>query len=268
MGEPGPDRPLERTKVRVMAKPDNAPPMVEVWVPGPWADRTAFMHALAQGTGGGFQADGETLVDTATKTGAPFEFLPAQRELPTWMANGSGAAFSDAETAAIANHRALVVLEIAADQPDLAGRLLRLTGAVKRAGGFGVRLGRCGLAHPWARWEEWLGNDGAEGLHRALIAQVVDAERGWVSSFGMNQLGLPDTAYDGDDFEADMANTLVFVFNMFQHHERPKLADGHTFSLDETAPVMQLAHEADDRFATSDPYFNPHGLWVLSPAEA
>ena len=225
-------------------------PAVEIWVPGPWADRGAIESAIgASGRQFTFDLDGP------------------EPDLARWMDIGSGRAFDDDQIAAIAAHRSIVKLAVEDRGADLADVLLTSTRAIKAAGGLGVRLEKCGLAHPFARWEQFLSEPGGAGLYRALVLQVPDDERAWLSSFGMNQFGLPDAAYDGDDFEGVQAATTVFAFNGYLREERPKLADGHTFAYDQGAPVVRLAHEVDDRYAVSDPYFNPQGIWVLSPVE-
>jgi hypothetical protein len=56
-------------------------------------------------------------------------------------------------------------------------------------------------------------------------------------------------------------------FNMYQIIEQPRLASGHTFSLDADSPVFQLDLLPDTRHEEEDLFHNPQGIWLLSPRE-
>ena len=104
------------------------------------------------------------------------------------------------------------------------------------------------------------------GLYRALVVQVTDEDRGRLDTYGMNQFGVADASVeiDGGSEDPDAA-WAAFAFNAYLREERSKLKTGQTFSVADDAPVYGLVHEPDDRYAVSDPYYNPNGLWVLTP---
>lgn len=235
---------------------------IDIWVPGPWAGRDEVVHALSEA---GFVASGIHLSAPALKCKPVFNVLDHHYTLAVWMDVGSGGAFERDALEEIAAHKSIVSLAFEKPGAGIAQAMLAFTDALKRAGGFGVRLDRCGLSHPWERWQALLRDPGEEALYRALVVQVADEERGWVSSFGMNQFGLADAAYDGDDYESPQAAQTVFAFNGYIGIERPQLKDGDTFAYDEEAPVVQMSLEGDDRYAATDPYYNAHGIWVLTP---
>ncbi|MEM7774747.1 MAG: hypothetical protein AAF732_04000 [Pseudomonadota bacterium] len=226
---------------------------IDLWSPGPWADYSELSDALQRAG------------DVGHPPSPVFDLLPREPLLAEWMQHGSGDAFDAATLAAIAEHRSIGRVQIQVAGADLAARLRDVADVIARAGGLGVRLARCGLAHPWSRWRQFLGEGEPAGLQKALVVQVSNAQRGRIDSFGMNQFGLPDASYDGDDILDPDATWMVFAFGVYLRTETPKLNDGDLFEIAEDMPPLRLMHEADDRFAVDDPFFNPHGIWCLTP---
>ncbi|MEM9030275.1 MAG: hypothetical protein AAGC70_18090 [Pseudomonadota bacterium] len=225
---------------------------IDLWSPGPWADYRELIDALRRAGGANPQL-------------ADFVRLAPEPSLAEWMQHGSGDAFDTATLAGIAKHRSILRVQIQVTGADLVARLRDVAEVIERAGGLGVRLARCGLAHPWPRWRQFLGEGEPAGLQKALVVQVPNAQRGRIDSFGMNQFGLPDASYDGDDILDADATWMVFAFGVYLRTETPKLNDGDLFEIAEDMPPLRLMHEADDRFAVDDPFFNPHGIWCLTP---
>ena len=217
---------------------------IEIWVPGPWAEASELAKAGVRHP--------------------DLKLLSRNKALADWMDVGSGGAFSPRELGRIREHRTIAALRLRDTGDRLARDLAGATRALRKAGGYGVRVARCGLAHPWDRWEAFLG-EGGPGIYKALVVQVPDEARGRLETFGMNQFGLADASVEIDAADEDVAAWAAFAFNVYLREERPKLKDGNTFSFDDGAPQFTLAHEADDRYAVSDPYYNPQGLWVLTP---
>ena len=220
-------------------------PAIEIWIPGSWRDEAELHKAGAAHPG--------------------VRLLPRNEELARWMKSGSGGVFEPAALATIDAHRSVACITVDDTGKNLAADLQAIGRALRQAGGLGVRVARCGLAHPWDRWEAFLSADDPGGLYRALIVQVADTDRGRLETFGMNQFGLPDASVEIDESDDWEAAWSAFAFNAYLREERPKLKDGHTFQAAENAPVFVLTKETDDRYAVGDPYFNEAGLWCLSP---
>lgn len=238
---------------------------VELWVPGPWKDRSEFTSAVAAGDSG-LLAAGGMLVDAPNKRHATFELLERNGYLTKEMYIGSGRALDRETLEAIDAHQAIACITIDDTGEGLEDRLGVFAGAVRAAGGIAVKVHKSGLSHDWARWDQQLASDMPAGLFRLLVLQVRVPDADELGSFGMHQLGLPDGSIgdDGGDVEAAWA---LFEFNAYLWGSQPRLENGHTFSrAGDGALRYQLKHDADRRYPEGHPYFNAHGVWELTPA--
>lgn len=240
---------------------------IVLWFPGTWSNEAEAVAAVATSSEGSFSVSGSQLSDARRGRTVSFAFLDREPNLAEWMKLGSGKAFDEATLSAIEQHRSICCVTLADTGRKLVEDLQTFSSAFRRAGGIAIRIAKCGLAHPWERWDQFLSEDTPAGLYKSLVVQVPDSERGWLSSFGMNQFDLADAAYDGDDYTSQDASWTVFAFNAYLREEHPKLEDGNTFSFDDNAPTVALSHAPDDRYAITDPFFNPHGIWLLTPVE-
>ena len=82
----------------------------------------------------------------------------------------------------------------------------------------------------------------------------------------MKQFGLPDGSIEDDGTDVEPAWAL-FEFNAYLWGQQPRLEDGHTFSrAGDGALRYRLKLAVDRRYPEGHPYFNPHGVWELTPA--
>jgi hypothetical protein len=235
---------------------------IVIYIPGPWADHTEAIRAIAGANMGNALAAGRILADIKGKRHAEFFTAGADPNLAVSMQKLSGYAFDDATLAQIGAHKSLVFLTINPERAGLAERLAFFTHAVRSAGGLGVAVRRAGLAHPWQRWDELLELKLPQSFYKALIVHVPWDDA--LTSFGMGQFGLPDASVP--DRLGDDAPSTLWMFNLYQWIEAPDLRSGHTFSKDAQSQRMRLEHIADSRSLPENPTRNPHGLWRLTPA--
>lgn len=229
---------------------------IELWVPGPWRDERELLSAVRRATAAG---------DTRDRADSAVTALPREPRLAEWMDHGSGGAFAQPALADIAGHGVIAratVTNVA--HRHLARDLQSLARTLEAAGGCGIRLARNGLAHPFDRWRAFLAEPAPVGLVQALVVQVPDDDAERVTTFGLNQFGLPDGAIETDDVDADEAAATLFAFSCWLVSDRPRLRDGQGFSAGDGARAWRLLHEPDDRYAATDPFFNPAGIWCLS----
>ena len=119
---------------------------VELWIPGPWKDRSEFVRAIAS-TGDGVIAAGGMLVEAAHQRHALVELLEPNGNLAKEMFIGSGRALDGETQAAIDGHNSIAAVMIPDTGAALAEALRLLTRPVRAAGGIAVKVHRSGLSH-------------------------------------------------------------------------------------------------------------------------
>ena len=232
-------------------------------IPGPWKDQHDFLRrVIAHEPAGRFMFAGKILADLGDKEPVVAEFTAASPEM--------GRAFELAGQGRIAapvldlvqGHESTVYLHFSLDLRAERERLIKFTRLLQELGGHAVKVESAGCAHTWERWFALL-NGSPFDLYCAAV--VLIGGQGHYYSCGMHHFGLPDCAVPGTLMPADAAD-LMNRFNHWQITEAPALESGHTFSLAADEPTWRLTLEEDDRHAAEDLFFNPHGLWTLSPA--
>lgn len=231
---------------------------VVVFIPGPWADHTEAIRAIAEANEGKVLAAGGIMMDVAGRRHAAFWTEDADPALAESMQKLSGNALDEQTIAAIQNQKSRVVLAMEPTWEGLAERVAFFTAAVRKAGGYAVAVRRPGLAHPWERWETLLGDGELWSLYRALIVHVTWEDE--LTCFGMAQFGLPDASVPAN---LDDAAWTLAQLNVYELVEQPDLRDGHTFRKDAESPRLRLHHAPDDRYPPEHPCHNAHGVWHL-----
>lgn len=235
-------------------------------IPGPWADREAFLAAFAKANGSSIRADGHNMLDAGGHAGAVFDVMAHDPKLANAIWIGTGRSLDPKTMDKITAHKSVVTLVVPPAGAGLEQRLTTFAGAVRKAGGYALRVHYSGLSHDWARWDKMLGGGMPAALFQTLVVQVPFRDKGRLCSFGMVQFGLPDACIADPGLDSDAA-WVLFEFNSHLWQEQPKLKDGHTFARNRPGAqnyVLKLV--ADRRYPQGHEYVNPSGVWEMDPA--
>lgn len=126
-------------------------------IPGPWADRAAFLAAFAKANGTGMQATGDDIRDADGHVLALFKLLPHDPKLANAIWIGTGRSLDAKTMEKITAHTSVAVVLVPETGPGVEGRLKAVSEAMKKAGGQALRVHYSGLSHGWDRWEKMLG---------------------------------------------------------------------------------------------------------------
>lgn len=232
-----------------------------VCIPGPWANRSAFIEALITNTGGEYMFAGGVLAHHAAKDYITAEFegrYANMAEAFRIAGQGRVAAYTLKE---IDRHQGVAYLHFPLDIVGQAPRLAKFTDAVSRGGGFAVKLETSGVAHEWVEWFSLIGSDDLFDLYQACVTLVAD-ERHYYSC-GMHHFSLPEVQVSRK-IEVGTATELMNQFNFWQIAEKPNLEPGHTFSLSAEGDRYRVDPVEDKRHAPDDLFHNRNGLWDLA----
>ena len=232
-------------------------------IPGPWADRSDFLRrVITHAPEGRFMFAGGMLADTHAKDHVMAHVAPHDPDLRHAFALAGQGRVGEDTLAAVAQHQSLAFLYIEGDVRGLRPSITKYSQLLRDLGGTAVKVDSSGVAHEWDRWlaqingEDW-------PLYGATVVLVGGDTHFY--SCGMHHFGLAECAVPRA-LDAGDAADLMNRFNMWRISEAPHFESGHTFSLDADAPRWRLQHTDDTQHEPDAGYYNPHGVWVLSPA--
>lgn len=140
---------------------------------------------------------------------------------------------------------------------DAARTMMQAASAIVRAGGAGVFIDNCGLAHGGQHWLDMTEHGSPDALSFAFTAIVRGKTEVW--TMGMHVLGLRDVIMNRADVEGGF--DIVDVIRYLARGDKP-VADGHVIA-DLDGPRFQaFTQPSDEKFAGS-PMHNPFGRFKL-----
>jgi hypothetical protein len=136
--------------------------------------------------------------------------------------------------------------------------MMQAAAAVVKAGGAGVFIDNCALAHGGALWLEMAEDGGPDALSFAYVAIIGNPADVW--TMGMHALGLRDVVMKRQDIE-DGGFDIVEVIRYLAREEKP-VADGHVIA-DLDGPRFQVFTQDDTSNRAGSPMHNPLGRLKL-----
>jgi hypothetical protein len=231
-------------------------------MPGTWPDREAFFAACARA---GFAAAGAFLVDSLRGLHLEIDWRPRDERMGEAFASASGHEIEGAELDAIGEHQSVVYLVSEVSGLDDLRPVIQIATRLLPVGGLGIKVESAGVAAPIERWLMLSVRLDPFGLVRCFVVVASSAENGAAGdtySCGMHNLGFPDAAVRG--VTVAEAKRAIDRFNLYQLVERPTLRDGQTFAAESGARGFVMHHEPS-HWPKDDPYFNPYGVFRLTP---
>ena len=137
---------------------------------------------------------------------------------------------------------------------DAARMMMRAGAAIVRAGGAGVFIDNCAMAHGGQAWLEMTDDGGPDALSFAFVAIV--RGRTEVYTMGMHVLGLRDILMKRADADAD-DRAIIEVIRYLAAGEKP-MENGHVIA-DLDGPRFQVFAQDSEAAMTGSPMYNPFG---------
>lgn len=165
---------------------------------------------------------------------------------------------SEDELAKVDRYRVNVFLMGPGGSLEAARKMMEAASAIVRAGGAGVFIDNCGLAHGGQNWLEMTDDGGPDAISFAFVSIM----RGKldVTTMGMHCLGLRDIVMKREDVEGGGFD-IVEVIRYLARGDKP-VDEGHLIA-DLDGPRFRVSLiDSDKRFAGS-PMDNPYGRLKL-----
>jgi hypothetical protein len=141
---------------------------------------------------------------------------------------------------------------------DAARTMMRATSAMIQAGGAGVFIDNCGLAHGGQHWQAMTDDGSPDAVSFAFVSIVRGNIEVW--TMGMHVLGLRDIVMKRSDIEIDGFD-IVEVIRYLAQGEKP-VNDGQIIA-DLSGPRFKTRYEESPAELARSPMHNPFGRLKL-----
>ena len=231
-------------------------------IPGPWDTLDALAHAIS--TTSTFRLDSAGLVRQSDQHRFQLELVEHDPTLRDSYAIANRQSLNEDDLARIAGHVQTAYLVCPGGTLDAAQDAMQAADILLAAGGYAVKVETSGIAHSAGEWhtQTLRSNEHVGALYITYVALV--AGNGCYYSCGMHNLGLSDAVICGD-LTAPEAGAVLRDFLMSVIHGQPGLTDGDVSLSDATEAQYTLTHEPCKTWPSDDPFYNPYGIWRLTP---
>ena len=238
--------------------PDDTP-QIALRIPGSWARPTELGERLPEGCW--LNDEGLVMPD-----GKAFELsaMPRDGQFAQVFQTACRSDLSVEERAALDRYRVNIVLMGNGGSLEAALAVMRAGAAIVHAGGMGVFIDNCALAH---RGEDWvaMAEDGGSDAVSYAFAAIVRGQRE-IYTMGMHVMGFPDLTMLRSPEVDQRGEMMVDIIRYICGGNRP-IEVGH-FLGDEQGARFQVVARESDGFPGTSPMHNLQGrLKIVSVKE-
>jgi hypothetical protein len=165
---------------------------------------------------------------------------------------------TDEELKTVDNYTVNIFLSGPGGSLDAARTMMEAGAAIVRAGGAGVFIDNCGLAHGARAWLDMTDDGSPDAVSFAFVA--IARSRTEVYTMGMHVLGLRDLTMSRADVERD-GYDIVELIRYLAAGDKP-VDDGHVIA-DLDGPRFRVSTIADTGEFAQGPFHNPFGRLKL-----
>jgi hypothetical protein len=231
-----------------------APPItIALRIPGQWSHPRELVERLPAGCR--WTPESLTLPD-----GTQFDFgaMAADDQFAEIFRSSCRQPPTPDELATVAGYTVNVFLSGPGGSMDAARKMMQGGAALIQAGGAGVFIDNCTLAHGGQHWIEMAEDGGPDALSFAYVAIVRGKVDVW--TMGLHVLGLRDVVMKREDIEKHGFD-IVDVIRYLSRGEKP-IDDGHVIA-DLSGPRFQVFTQESAKSPAGSPIHNPFGRLKL-----
>lgn len=222
-------------------------------IPGQWSDPGELIARLPAG----FRLTPETLI-LPDETEIAFGAAGPDDQFAQIFRSSCRSPATDDELARVDGYTVNAFLSGPGGSLDAARTMMQAGAAMVRAGGAGVFIDNCALAHGGDNWLAMTEDGGPDALSFAFVAVVGGRDEVW--TMGMHVLGLPDLVMKSADAQTEGFD-IVAVIRYLCRGEKP-VGDGHVLA-DLDGPRFQCFAQPPPKQFASSPMHNPFGRLKL-----
>jgi hypothetical protein len=231
-----------------------APVTIALRIPGKWSHPREIVQQLPPGYR--LTPEALTLPDA---TQVEFGAVKADKQFAGIFRSACRQPPTEDELAKVDGYTVNFLLSGPGGSMQAARTMMQAAAAIVRAGGAGVFIDNCALAHGGQQWLQMTEDGGPDALSFAFVAIVRGQSEVW--TMGMHVLGLRDIVMKRAD--ADARDTAIIeVIRYLAQGDKP-IDDGHVLADENGAPRFQAFTQASGTELVGSPMHNPFGRLKL-----
>jgi hypothetical protein len=230
-----------------------APVTVALRIPGQWSHPRELVERLPAG----HRLTAEALI-LPDKTTVEFGAMDADKQFAQIFRSSCRRPATADELARVDGYTVNLFLSGPGGSMQAARTMMQAGAALVRAGGAGVFIDNCTLAHGGQHWLEMTEDGGPDALSFAFVAIVSGQVDVW--TMGMHVMGLRDIVMKRADIEA-VGLDIIEVIRYLCRGEKP-VEDGHVIA-DLNGPRFQAFTQDSPQDLAGSPMHNPFGRLQL-----
>jgi hypothetical protein len=225
---------------------------ISLRIPGNWANPGELIERLPEGV----RLTPESL-GLADGSEVGFGAVGADEQFAEIFRGSLRRPATERELEIVDHYSANVLLSGPGGSLDAARTMMQAAVAIIQAGGAGVFIDNCGLAHGGELWLA-MTEDGSTDALSFAFASIIQNERD-VYTMGLHVLGLRDIVMKRADCEAGF--DIIDMIRYVARNEKT-IADGHIVA-DLDGPRFQVIAGPSDESLRTSPMYNPFGRLKL-----
>jgi hypothetical protein len=235
----------------------NRRPTIALRIPGDWAHPGELLERLPEG----FRL---TPDDLLLPDGTKLDFVPLAPDdvFPGIFKSSCRRPPREEELAVVGRYTVNIGLTGPGGSLESALTMMQAGAAIVRAGGAGVFIDNCGLAHGGRDWIK-MTDDGSPDAISFAFASIVRGDQE-VYTMGMHVMGFPDLLMRAADVD-EQGETVVEIIRYLCGGGRP-IGVGHLLA-DEHGPRFQVVAITHDDLDPQSPMHNPFGRLKIVSAK-
>ena len=229
-----------------------APVTIDLRIPGKWSHPRELVESLPADC----RLTPEKLV---LPDGTEIEFgaVKADKQFAQIFRSSCRQPARPEELAAVDGYAVNVLLSGPGGSLEAARKMMQAAAAIVKAGGAGVFIDNCALAHGGQNWLALTDDGGPDALTFAFVTIVRGKTEVW--TMGMHVLGLRDIVMKRTDVESGF--DIVDVIRYLAASDDP-VDDGHVIA-DQDGPRFRAVAQSSTEFPANSPMHNPFGRLKL-----
>lgn len=227
---------------------------IDMRIPGKWSGPREILDALPEGCR--ISDEGDLVLPDGTR--AQVTPVPADGQFASIFRTSCRRTPTEEERNTIDHYRANVLMSGPGGSMDAARAMMRAASAIIRAGGAGVFIDNCGLAHGGQNWLDYTEDASPDAVSFAFVSIIRGNEE--VYTMGMHVMGLREIVMKRSDIEVqgfDIVEVIMYVCR----GEKP-IDDGHLIA-DLDGPRFQVVFQPAEVDRRPGAMHNPFGRMKL-----